>query len=186
MSTDDKRARPPRGRRLKDTSKTGPNRSQGLERGPKEPRHWYSVDPVAGCWNWKGVLSETGYATTRYNGRYVGAHRAYYAHYVEPIPPHRVVMHTCDNPACVNPEHLRLGTQGENIADRNAKGRGKGWVYDQGPGSERANAKLDEAKVIEIRARAAAGEMFKDLAAEFGVSGTTISVVVNRKAWTHV
>jgi hypothetical protein len=184
-STPDERPKAWRGRRLKDTSKTGGNSGKMLAAGKEPPPERYTVDEATGCWMWDKPMPN-GYGQVKYNGRNVGVHRAYYAHYVGPVPHNKVVMHTCDRPACCNPAHLKLGTQKENMADRQAKGRGAGWVNEAGVGSQRANAKLDEDKVREIRRRRAEGEKAKDLAKEFGVSNTVIHFVVTRKSWVHV
>lgn len=79
-----------------------------------------------GCWNWTGKKNEHGYGTITVDGRYTRAHRAMFF-LLNPKADHSlVVMHKCDNPQCVNPEHLALGTQKENMMDMHSKGRFKG------------------------------------------------------------
>src|SRR5262245_28628148 len=82
------------------------------------------------CHIFDGCLNNKGYGTVRYGGRSSGrlvlAHRVTYEHWHGPIPKGLEVMHTCDRPACCNPNHLVLGTHAENMADMRRKGRGKG------------------------------------------------------------
>jgi hypothetical protein len=79
----------------------------------------------SGCWEWTGLLNSMGYAVIGLDhGKRMYAHRFSYMQTFGEIPAGYVVMHTCDNPRCVNPEHLRAGTQKENVHDMVAKGRG--------------------------------------------------------------
>lgn len=83
-----------------------------------------NVDCAEGCWPWAGYRQREGYGLVRKKGQPAeAAHRVAYRLFVGPIPPGMVVMHRCDNPPCVRPDHLRVGTQAENLADMRAKGR---------------------------------------------------------------
>jgi DNA invertase Pin-like site-specific DNA recombinase len=94
------------------------------------------------------------------------------------------VLHHCDTRNCINPEHLFLGTQADNIADMDAKGRRyRGSIN---VGSRNGGAKLGEDEVLEIRRLVSAGTTYGDLARRFGVSLTAISKVVLRKKWKHI
>ena len=88
-----------------------------------------------GCWEWTGsTIGHMGYGQMAFDGRHMLAHRAAYLFYVDDIPEGMIVMHDCDNPLCVRPDHLRLGTVAENQADMVAKGRHRAhWdrVHDQ-------------------------------------------------------
>ncbi|CBV65248.1 predicted endonuclease [Salmonella phage Vi06] len=87
-------------------------------------REKYVIDKETGCWNFKGCKTYTGYGRIRVNGVHWMAHRySLSCHLGRPIADGMVVMHICDNPSCVNPEHLKEGTQKENMADCKAKGR---------------------------------------------------------------
>lgn len=125
------------------------------------------------------------YARLRPNsGKAVAHHRLVYAQHNNislKDMEGKVVMHTCDNPACINPAHLVLGTQQDNIKDMWSKGRQgvKGM-----PGAAHPMAKLTEQTVREIIL--ATRMEGKELAAKYGVSKATISMVLNRKIWKHV
>ncbi len=79
------------------------------------------------CWIWVGGKSLNGYGKFFLNGKLTEAHRASYAIFRGVIPPNMCVCHTCDNPCCVNPKHLWLGTRSDNMQDMLAKGRGRGF-----------------------------------------------------------
>ena len=83
----------------------------------------YLVDTATGCWNWIGSSCVTGYGQLFFNGKLMRAHRFSYQQFVGPLLDNKYVLHKCDNPACVNPEHLFLGTQQDNMSDKCIKGR---------------------------------------------------------------
>jgi len=95
-----------------------------------DARFWSKVDvgmPTQ-CWPWRGGQNEKGYGRFKFNGSLVSPHRYVYERFNGQIPEHPsfhglVVMHACDQPNCVNPAHLRLGTQGDNVKDMADKGR---------------------------------------------------------------
>lgn len=147
-------------------------------------RFWSKVDKDRpnGCWEWTAALNEHGYGVMRPEGRRTGP--TVKAHRVSVLldgrdPEGLCVLHRCDNPPCVNPAHLFLGTRADNAADRDAKGRGNS-------GTVNGQARLTDAQVVEIRARVAAGELQRVVAASFGVGRPTVSRIVNRKGWVHV
>ena len=87
-------------------------------------RFWSKVEKTDTCWIWKGSVNWKGYGFYRYpNGQY--AHRFVYQLHYGKKPGKKLVLHSCDNPPCVNPEHLRLGTNDENMAEMGAKGRSR-------------------------------------------------------------
>lgn len=133
-----------------------------------------------GCWNWLRALNKKGYG--RYGlGRRIRAHRASWIIYRGPIPDGLCVLHTCDNPRCVNPSHLFLGTDQDNSDDKVKKGR-----QSRLKGERNGNSKLSDDDVVEIRKRRGENESTRSLAKEFGVSQTLISFVINGKRWDHV
>jgi len=144
---------------------------------------WDRVAKGPGCWEWQGFRHDRGYGviTIRRHKQY--AHRVAWELTNGPIPKAMVVMHQCDNPPCVRPDHLRLGTPADNSFDMKAKGRAWGNPMH---GSQIPSAKLDEAKVAEIRKRRANRERIVDLAREYGVTVSAIDAVVHRRRWTKV
>lgn len=139
------------------------------------PAHfWARVDCSGACWLWRGYVKPNGYGTVSIHRRDVHVHRyAYQLTYGE-IPPGLFVLHRCDTPTCVRPEHLRLGTHADNMADMKQKRR-------QAFGDRCTWAKLTTLKAREMRARA--GERQSVLAADFGVSTSTVSLVLLGKTW---
>src|SRR5580765_4132099 len=142
------------------------------DRTPLKERFYskFIGEPNSGCWLWTAAVLKDGYGHIAAGGRhgmYLQAHRASWEIHRGPIPPGVCVLHKCDTPSCVNPDHLFLGTQLENIADRHAKGR------------SRAPRKLTAGALKEIRARVVAGETRRDLAEEFGVDPSTVSRAIS-------
>lgn len=147
-------------------------------------RFWAKVDTSGGddaCWNWIGAKAG-GY------GRFGKAKTAQYAHRFSyqihhgDIPDQMLVCHRCDNPSCVNPKHLFLGTPLDNMQDKVQKGRAKG-----GKGTRNARNKLTETQVLTIRAQWAAGLRNKrQLAREYGVCAQQITNIVTGKHWSFL
>ena len=136
---------------------------------------------ATGCTVFAGRSKKGPYGTICIAGKVTVAHRAAWEATRGPIPPGLDCLHNCpggDNPACWNVDHLWLGTQADNNADRDRKGR---RVTPRG--EEHANAKLTEEAVLAIRADR---RPLADVATEHGVSLATISEVRNRKRWVHV
>jgi hypothetical protein len=132
-----------------------------------------------GCWIWKGYKRPGGYGEAYFgskpNRERVLAHRlAWEVEFGDPGD--MVVCHHCDNPSCVNPRHLFLGTRADNNADRNAKDR-------QAKGERNGPAKLTEAQVVEIRADP---RTHREVALQYGVKETAIGSIRLRKTWSHV
>ena len=136
-----------------------------------------------GCWEWGAGKVLDGYGHFSIAGVAQRAHRVAYQLYVGEIPEGMCVCHHCDNPGCVNPSHLFLGTTADNMRDRENKGRG---IRPMNTGEKHGHSKLTEAQVIEIRAKHSSGARVVDLAKEFGVAHQTISKIVHRRTWTRI
>ncbi len=157
-------------------------------------RFWQTVDDTAGpdgCWPWTGFRNDAGYGLIggRREQRAARAHRVSWELSHGPIPPGLVVCHHCDNPPCVNPAHLFIGTQADNSRDMVRKGRANRDPLpraSQPMGSRHYSAKLTEASVREVRQRVARGERQVALAVEYGVAPTTICAAVKGRNWAHV
>ena len=142
------------------------------------------VEITSTCWLWTGSLNRLGYGQC--SGPLYGstkAHRASYLLFNGDIPDGLCVMHLCDVRNCVNPKHLVVGTQAENVADMIQKGRCR-RVGKRGSASH--FAKLTESEVREIRQKCAGGNTQISLAVEYSVSPMTISRLIRRESWSHV
>lgn len=137
------------------------------------------IDPDTGCWEWTGGTVTGGYGSFYFEGKNRRAHRVSYEVFCGQIPDGFDVCHHCDNPPCINPEHLFVGTTAANIADMFAKGRNS-CVR----GSEQHLSKLSEADVVAIRE--AKGFLLRELAVKFGVHVSVISKIRKGKIWSHV
>lgn len=126
------------------------------------------------CWEWQGTRSPNGYGLFDHSG----AHRvAWELRHMKPIPPGMVVRHACNNPACVNPAHLAIGTPQDNSDDMVTADR-------QAKGSSNGRAKLTEDDVVLILRDQTSTNT--ELARRFGVSQVMISQIKRRKKWRHV
>lgn len=140
------------------------------------------------CWPWRGRRNHTtGYGEIKIDKCIYGAHRVIASLIHGPHPPWvEVVRHTCDNPICVNPKHLVYDTQSGNIKDAFRKKRAVSGFYhvkNYPRGSKNGHAKLREEDIIIIRQST---ETQAVLASRYGVVPSRISMIRNRKSWTHV
>ena len=131
-----------------------------------------------GCWIWTGSVASHGYGSFYYRKKNMRAHRASYLLHRGEIPSGQLVLHTCDVTACVNPDHLFLGTVADNVADRVKKGR-------SACGERQGCAKLTPEQVLEIRRLYPDTRLFT-LARRFGVSRQAIEFIVKRETWKHI
>lgn len=192
---------------------SAPNPNLPIPTTQEIQRFWKYVDKTPGqgpqgeCWEWQGGRFKRGlnYGQFEYRGKPVTAHRLSYVICFNEPPGLLLVCHRCDNPPCVNPAHLFLGTNATNSSDMVAKGRqaaglrngkhthpeatkrgkehhqyGKAW----NPGEQHHLAKLTDTIVLEIRATK--GVSARSIAQRLGVSPSTIESVLNRKTWKHI
>lgn len=140
---------------------------------PIEQRFWMKVKKTDSCWLWTGMKDRDGYGKIKKNKKTIRAHRLSYEIHFETHPKDLLVRHKCDVPACVNPEHLFLGTSADNTHDRHAKGR-----------TAKGNARIDQEKADEIR------RLFflesknqSEIARLFGVTQACIWLIVENRTW---
>jgi len=148
----------------------------------KDIRRFYthvSVSKKNECWEWLGSTSK-GYGRFGFNGKMMQANRFAFWIATGHYPGDLCVCHSCDNPACVNPAHLFLGTMKDNMEDAVKKGRTAVGVMN-------GKAKLTEDEVQEIRARyEAAGFTQKQLARRYGVTQQCIHFILRHESWRHI
>ena len=151
---------------------------------------WSKVDKTNDCWLWTAAKDANGYG--KYSIAKIGnfrAHRLSLMYRGITIPKGYVVMHKCDNPSCVNPEHLQVGTIQENNLDKLTKNR-----QSKPKGMRNSRSKLTDDQVREIKSRAIVGHRsgynngsnLKQLAEEFNVSIETIRLIANTQTWSHI
>lgn len=143
---------------------------------------------MSNCWNWHRGKSAAGYGQCYFNGKRVYAHRlakVIFDNLDHSLlsDPNIVVLHECDNPACVNPAHLRVGTQIDNVIDRDIKGRVR-------HGSKHPVAKLTESDVLEIRSMVRRRKELslhkQDIAKCYNISPSTLTAIINRTTWKRI
>ena len=134
-----------------------------------------------GCWVWTAGRRALRYGQFWIGGEEHAAHRAAWMLYRGKIPNDMHVCHRCDEPLCVKPSHLFLGTHAENMADMDAKGRRVILC-----GEENGNAKLSEDQVQQIRRLCAEGWQQRDIAGAFGVVQTAVSAIWTGRKWGHL
>ena len=136
------------------------------------------IDKTDNCWNWNRSVDTCGYGMFYCDGKQINSHRFSYLYFNGDIPDGLVVRHICDNTRCVNPEHLVLGTNSDNLKDSYARRRrnsSKVFEFNNG------NCKLSDSDVLYIRNYSKYYGYRKDLAKFFGVSIYTIEDIVSNK-----
>lgn len=140
-----------------------------------------SIDKDGNCWVWKGQRNKLGYGFLRIETHHVRAHRASYMAFYGDIPEGMLICHKCDNPSCVNPDHLFVGTNSDNSRDMSMKGRagnqGKPSIL---RGSRHPRSKLTIAQAREIKNSA---RPVKELSQEYGVSKTLVRGIRSGTHW---
>lgn len=156
--------------------------------GPK-----YIVNPVNQCWEWQLTLNNKGYGVTgasKRGGSPRLAHRVFYERRFGPIPDGLWVLHRCDNPPCVNPDHLFLGTRSDNMKDAAQKGRLSpaqlGNLRPGVPGQPSPKRRLSHAQVRMIRTAHRHGETMLSIAHRLGINTGTVSFIVRGISYRDV
>lgn len=155
-----------------------------------EQDFWQRVakpDVGDGCWLWLGARSRGGYGLVQVNRQRFQAHRLVLLLRDGTLRMDRYVLHRCDVPGCVNPDHLYSGTAMDNVRDMVERGRAKFFGGACGrAGEKHPNRKLHEADVREIRRRVSEGHTFLHIARDIGVSASTVSNVAHFRTWRTV
>jgi len=165
---------------LEGSLKSGRSISCGCSRRKdrKEKTFFSKVHFVEGsCWNWKGTRHSFGYGVLGADKE--SAHRFSYKLFNGNIPKNMCVCHTCDNPQCVNPEHLFLGTHADNVRDKVRKKR-------HPIGEDSVSAKLNQEDVFKIHNERAKGSTQQELSDKFGVCRQQIQRILSGERWKHV
>ena len=158
---------------------------------PKQLRRfWSKVEKTDGCWIWKGGVNSR-YGRMKVDGKMIKTHRISFLIHGGIMTAERpFICHTCDNPICVNPKHLWAGTCDENLKDMVAKGRStRGVSFNAGrKGETNPKAKLTESDVIKIRSGFSKNPPTRvnETARKYGVTHHLISLIRDRKIWTHI
>lgn len=147
-------------------------------------RFWSKVkiNDITDCWEWVSSRNNRGYGNFWYNGTSTKAHRMSYWLTFGSLDKDVLVCHKCDNPPCVNPNHLFVGTAQDNVQDRNIKLR-----HNLPKGENHWKSKLNNLQIIDIRQLyRSGGTSFNKLAKQFNVSKKLILLIVHNKIWKHV
>lgn len=163
-----------------------------MARKTVEQRFWEKVDKSGpnGCWNWTASTVFFGYGEIGIGGKKKKrAHRLSWELHNGKIPADRWVLHKCNNPACVNPDHLYLGTPKDNMQDKKRAGRQNLWgrKVPGVQGEKNHNAQLTEAKVRQLREEyKKEGVTFSDLERKYGFNHETIRRAVIGQTWKYI
>jgi hypothetical protein len=157
-----------------------------------QERFWSFVHKTNGCWNWTGS-NVRGYGKFMIEKKNLSAHRLSYEFHIGKIPSGHLVCHKCDNPSCVNPDHLFLGTWKSNVDDMIQKGRRR-----DSKGTKNGKSKLTEKDILKIRklyskndttiSKYSKNQKYSTrwISQKYGVSQSLISGIVQGKRWSHV
>jgi hypothetical protein len=141
-----------------------------------QTRFWSKITKTESCWLWKNPSHPFGYGRFKFNNKIQLAHRVSYKLYNRDITSSECVLHKCDNPGCVNPDHLFLGSRKDNALDRTMKGRTL-------RGSQVPTSIFKEQDILDIRSSSLS---INQLAKQYNTGYGTIWTIVKRKTWKHI
>lgn len=141
----------------------------------------WMLNEESGCWEWQAATMGRGYGFIKIPGtrKQINAHRLSYLIHYSSIPDDKIVCHSCDNPKCVKPSHLFLGTQSENLTDMKSKGRHLN-------GEKNTESKLTEGMVRQIHNLAKQGVSQSKIGRSYGVGQGTVWKILHGQRWKHV
>jgi hypothetical protein len=149
-------------------------------------RFWAKVDKSEECWEWMGACRNFGYGNFWASGKWYGAHIFSWIVNFGKIKNDLCVLHECDNPKCVNPKHLWLGTKRDNIYDSINKNRSPQLTREFRLGEKNQNSKLCRNDVLKIRKMFENGSTYSEIKNFFPVSVSTIYNIKSKKTWNHI
>lgn len=142
-----------------------------------------------GCWEWVKNRNKDGYGGLRYKSKTWMAHRLSYTFYKGPIPEGMLVCHKCDNPPCINPDHLFIGNNSDNMMDAYRKGRWKGvlgYRKKTCKGENHWYSKFKPEIILEIRKLFKSGLRIIDICNKYNMNHATVSDICKRRSWKHL
>ena len=148
----------------------------GIILTPERFAEMWTPVPESGCWLWDGCCSKGGYGRIKLEGEARDTHRVSYEIHIGPIPGGTHVLHYCDTPACVRPDHLFLGTHRDNMKDKCSKMR-------HSFGERHPTSKIDKAAVRAIKASPMTQ---RAIAAKYGISQSQVHRIKTGKNWKHI
>lgn len=148
----------------------------------------FTVDQSSGCWVWSGPKSGRGYCEIFIGGVKLRAHRVAYVLWRGPIPYGLYICHHCDNPSCINPDHLFAGTAADNSLDQVSKGRHPAKTMPEAfvKGENHPAAKLSNSDIPQIIRLRAEKKSLREIGALYGIAPATVSNVVHGRNWSSV
>jgi len=163
-----------------------PNKAHRMvKRGSSLAHRVESLRETAGegeCWEWQGTIHHSGYGHMQVDGVQKSAHIWAYIVANGPVPPGQMVLHSCDNRRCVNPNHLRLGSHQDNMDDKVERDRCARLLGELGP-----SRKITESEAVEIIQRYATESISSAaLGKDYGISPSQVQNIVNGKRWPHL
>lgn len=150
---------------------------------PLHEKFWSRVQKTNSCWLWEGRLTKAGYGQISHRGTPIYTHRLSWEIHKGSIPKKMEVCHHCDNPACVNPDHLFIGSHRDNMHDMLSKNRGSTAGLADQRGEKHPGAKITEDIVRAIRQRLRSKESHSSIAKDLGISRPTVTAINCGRLW---
>lgn len=160
------------------TKSCGCNREVSKEHTKERLLNSIEIDEQSNCWNWTKAKHRQGYGHTAYKSKYILAHRLSWIIFIGDIPENNNICHKCDNPSCINPDHLFIGTQTDNVKDCKNKNRAH-----KSHGEKHLWTKLTKSQVDEIRSEDSKKYTRYELAEKYNISYSGIVCILKNRCW---